>query len=1136
MFPNERGSKTMGTVTTPDRNRSAVAGTDRNSRSVNEAPGLQQQPLSASFAQERTWYWDRIAPNSPLYNVPLSLRISGALNIQALQRSLDLIVSRHEVLRTTYVLNKGSLSQVVQPSRPVELAVHDVPDVPSVKRIEAAQVIANRAARQSFDLTYDLMLRAALVRLSAEDHVAVFAMHHIASDGWSLGVFLRELSKAYAAYSTGSSPSLPDLPIQYQDFALSQRQSFQNGDFDSLMSYWKERLAGLPDAGHIMSDRPRPARQTFHGAREAIILGDSLVSAAVSLSQRSGASLFMTLLAVFQVLLHRYSGQDDIVVGFPIANRTQAETSDLIGCFANTLVFRGDLSGNPTFSELLARVRESALSDYEHQDLPYEKLLEALGTQQAVTGTTLFQSLFVFENAPMPLMKWPGLKLSRFNVHTGTAKFDLSIFLEQKDGLELSIEYNTDLFESTRVKQMLGHFQTLLQQVVAEPDRRIGSLRMLTDTEWRQIVVDWNQTQRAYPQKCVHELFEAQTLKTPDAPAILCRNEKLTYRQLNLRANSLATRLRSVGVTSGSKVAVLMERAPQMVVALLAVLKCGAAYLPLDPENPRDRLASLLRDSGAHAAITDGSAPSLPAELGLPVIQADDLAAIEGEAQIANVSSPATPDSLAYVIYTSGSTGSPKGVEVSHRGIARLIFGQDFVRFSSQMVFLQFSALWFDLSTLEIWGPLLHGGTCVLFPGRVATAHELGGVIRSHNVNTVWLTGSLFNAIIDEAPEALATVHKLVIGGEALSAPHVRRALKLLPNVELINGYGPTENTTFTSTYRIPQDIKQDAASISIGRPIANTTVYILDKYLQPVPVGVRGELYTGGPGISRGYLNRPELTAERFIANPFRDQQGEKLYRTGDTARYLSDGNIEFLGRVDDQVKIRGFRVELGEVEAAVSKCANVKAAAVIAHKESDGTSSLVAYVVPEGPQTLTVEALRGALVETLPGYMIPAQFVVVPSLPLLSSGKLNRRALDLPTARAAKTSTQPVASRNALEAELLKIWEQVLEVPSIGVRDDFFDLGGHSLKAVRMLAVIERTFGKRFDPSILLAAPTVEKLAAHLKQENFDSSLTGSKSFASPEITSACWTSLMPSSLQSTCKNAWSWHKHKAHSKVSR
>ena len=1048
-----------------------------------QAAALEEARIPLSFAQERFWYLDQLEPDNPAYNVPAAVRIEGPLNLEALRSALNAIVARHETLRSTFGFYEGQLRQTVSASGTVKVPVIDFGRLSERERESEIRRVVHAEVRCPFKISRDLMLRALLVRAAPDEHVLVLTMHHIAADGWSLGVLFRELSEAYTASCRGEPAGWCELPIRYGDFVKWQRDWLPENVFEPQLSYWKQRLSNLPDCQHVATDYPRPTQQSYVGALERIILPDPLVTSLSVLSQEEGASLFMTLLAAFQVLLGRYSGQDDVVVGTPIANRNRLEVDSLIGCFVNTLVLRADLSGPPTFRELLGRVREVALDAYDHQDLPFEKLVEALHLQRSLSRTPLFQSMFVLQNSPTQDFAHPQLKVTRYELDPGFAKFDLTILIEEKDGFEVALEYNTDLFESTMAKRMLGHYRTLLESAVKNPQKRISHLSILTDEERQKVVVEWNRTERPYPRMMVQQLFEAQVQRNPGAVALAFGAREWTYAELNRRANRIARELRRLGVGSQARVAIWAERSLEMVAGLLGILKAGAAYVPLDPLYPPERLEYVVKDAGAGIVLgpkhckdklQPGVTPLCLEALSRPAAdKSSENLGVEG----------ATPENIAYVMYTSGSTGSPKGVEIPHRGIVRLLFGVDFARFDDRQVFLQLAPVSFDASTFEIWGALLHGAKCVLFPGPVPAPLELGEVIRKHKVSTLWLTASFFNTIIEQAPEALSTVRQLLTGGEALSLPHMRRALELLPEVQLINAYGPTESTTFTSTYRIPRNLGP-VSSIPIGRPIANTEVYILDRYLQPQPVGAPGELYIGGEGLARGYWNRPDLTQENFIPHPFNPRRGALLYKSGDQARYLPDGNLEFMGRLDDQVKIRGFRIELGEIEAALRSHGTVRDAALVVGESEAGEKCLVAYVVPpQGP--LAVKELRAFLMRKIPEYMVPSHFVFLEKFPLTSGGKVDRQALRSTKALEASAARTPVSARNDLERQLLELWERVLGIRPLGIRDNFFDLGGHSLLAIRLFLEIEKVFNRRLRTATLLSAPTVEQMAACLGAE---------------------------------------------------
>ncbi len=936
-------------------------------------------PAPLSFAQQRLWFLNQMEPESPAYNQPKAIRLIGSLDVNALQKALDQIIARHEVLRTTFVSVDGMPLQVIADSRAVALPVIDLGAESEAARDAEVKRLLAETIRRPFDLSRDLMLRALLLRLHEAEHILLLVTHHIASDGWSTGVLHRELSALYQAFAAGEPPRLPELPVQYADFAVWQRQWLQGKTLDAQLAYWKKQLKLVP-ALELPSDRPRPLVQSFRGGRQFLVLSKDLSEGLKSLSRREGVTLFMILLAAFHTLLHRYTGQDDITVGSPIAGRTRAEIEGLIGFFVNTLVLRTDLSGNPSFRQLLDRVREVALGAYAHQDLPFEKLVEELQPERNLSHSPLFQVMFALQNVPRVAIELPGLTLSSMTVDSGTAKFDLFLSLhEETEALRGSLEYNTDLFDDATIHRMLNHFENLLKAVVANPDQRISGLALLTEGERHQVLVEWNATATDYPKdKPIHELFEAQAERSPDAVAVVFpltssghgKDKQLTYRELNIRANTLAHRLKKLGVGPEVRVGICVERSLEMVVGLLGILKAGGAYVPLDPAYPKERLAFMLEDAQVSVLLTqerlvkeliedrrskgDGDSRSSILDPRFQVICLDaDWELITKESE-ENPIGGATADTLAYLIYTSGSTGTPKGVEVLHRGIVRLLFGVDYVELNATGTFLQLAPLAFDASTLEIWGALLHGARLVLSPEKILTHQELSHIIQKQGVSTLWLTASLFNSVIDDVPDALSGIRQLLIGGEALSFPHVQRGLELLPSTQIINGYGPTESTTFTCCYRIPKQMDKAVTSVPIGRPITNTQVYLLDHQLNPVPIGVPGELYIGGDGLARGYLNQPELTAEKFIPDPFNNEVGARLYKTGDRARYLPDGNIEFLGRIDCQVKIRGFRIELGEIEAVLGQHPAVRQAVVLAREDVPGDLSaplgtgkrLVAYV----------------------------------------------------------------------------------------------------------------------------------------------------------------------------------------------
>jgi len=1039
--------------------------------------------LPLSFAQQRLWFLAQWEPNSVAYNMPVAVRLKGRLDAAALERSLFEILRRHEVLRTTYHDRAGQPFQKIAPHADGTLPKIDLTGKTVCDREQELSRILTEQASQPFDLTRDVLLRPCLIRIGDDDHVLLLTFHHIAADGWSLRVFFHELATLYGAFQAGRASPLRDLAFQYADYAVWQREYLCTTLQDEQLAYWKERLAGVSAVPILPANRPRPAAQTYHGARQSETLCLELTQSLEQFSHCEGVTLFMTLLAGLQTLLARCSGQEDIVVGSAIAGRNCVEVEPLIGFFVNTLVLRTDLSGNPTFRELLARVRDVALGAYAHQDLPFEKLVEELQPERNLSQTPLFQVMFVMQNELDDAWQLPGLETRPENVVTSTAKFDLTISVTVGDaGLQATLEYNTDLFEPSTIARLWRHFETLLCGIVANPDQRIYELPLLTAEERQQMLVEWNDTRTDCPARCVHELFEAQVSLTPESVAIVFRDQKMTYRELNAQANRWAHYLRRCGVGPDVPVGLCMERSLEMVVGLLAILKAGGAYVPLDPNDPSERLAFVLRDTQVSVVLTRRHlAAALPtSEIRLVFLDRDaELVVAEGQE---NPPSVTTSEDLAYIVYTSGSTGVPKGVCIPHRGIVRLVRGAMYAHFGADEVFLQFSPLAFDAATFEIWGALLNGAQLVVFPPGLPSLEELGQVIKDAGITTLWLTAGLFQEMVDRQLGCFRGLRQLLAGGDVLPVPHVQRVLQELPKCTLINGYGPTENTTFSCCYPM-HHANQVSGSVPIGRPIANTEAYVLDRHQQPVPVGVPGELYLGGDGLALGYLNRPELTAERFVPHPFRSDDGARLYRTGDWVQWLPDGNLLFLGRIDSQVKIRGFRVELGEVEAVLSRHPGLSQCAVVARGDRPGDKRLAAFGVPADPiAPPDSDELRRFLRQYLPDYMIPSTFTIQPHLPLTPNGKVDRQALIAAPLADVERRRRYVAAGDPSQLLLTQLWEDLLGIPQVGIRDDFFALGGHSLLAVRMLGRVEELCGVKIPVAALFADATIESLARTL------------------------------------------------------
>ncbi|HZE68262.1 MAG TPA: amino acid adenylation domain-containing protein [Pyrinomonadaceae bacterium] len=1045
------------------------------------------ETFPVSFAQQRLWFLAQLEPNNHSYNVPQTLRLKGVLNFNALEQTINAIIARHESLRTTFKAIDGQPVQIVSGAHEIKLLFADLKGLPEAEREGEARQLAIAEARRPFDLSRDHPLRAVLVRIEDDDHWLLLTMHHIVSDGWSMGILRRELSSIYEAIATNQRIDLSELPVQYADFAEWQREWLQGKVLEEQLGYWLKSLAGAPSVLKLPTDHPRPARQSFQGASLSLKLSQKLSRALGEFSQREGVTLFMTTLAAFQTLLFRYTGQEDIVVGTPIAGRNRVEIESLIGFFVNTLALRTNVSGNPTFRQLLGRVREVALGAYAHQDLPFEKLVEELNPERDVSHSPVFQVIFGMQNAPREMPTLSGLTITRVALASRTAKFDLTLFLsETASGLNCWLEYNTDLFEETTISRMLGHFERLLEGIVADPERPILQLPLLTNAERTQLLTERNGTHADFPREPIHKVFERQVELTPNSIAVVSETGQLSYVELDRRANQLAHYLRKLGVGPDDIVGLCVERSPEMLVGLLGILKAGGAYLPLDPAYPEDRLSFMLEDGGAKVLLTQEHLQErLPAHHAETIFIDRDWAAIAGERED-SPDSIGTAENLAYVMYTSGSTGKPKAVGITHPSVVRLVKNTNYIQFGPHEVFLQFAPLSFDASTFEIWGSLLNGGRLVVMPPGLVSLANLGEAVRQHGVTTLWLTSGLFQQMIETELESLRGVRQLLAGGDALSVPHVEQVARELKGCQLINGYGPTENTTFTCCYRVKPG-ERFAGSIPIGFPISNTQVYILDAQLEPVPIGVVGELYAGGAGLALGYLNDSALTAERFVPDPLSQHLGARLYRTGDLARYRADGSIEFLGRIDHQVKLRGHRIELGEIETALRQYPAVQDAVVTLHHAANGNKHLVGYVVADSNDSEfhMASELKGLLKKTLPDYMVPAYFVFLEKLPLTPSGKIDRRALPAPSGARPELEKAHIAPRDDLERRLAHIWERILGVQSVGIRDNFFDLGGHSLLAVRLVAEIEKELGQRLPLVSFFQDPSIEYLASLLRQD---------------------------------------------------
>ena len=1061
------------------------------------------QPLPSSFAQERLWFFDQLEEKSATYNVPQAVRMTGDLNVSALKQAIAKIIDRHEVLRTHFPSVDGKPIQVIDPEATLQIVEMNWQHLPQIDQELQVQNYIQQEVHTPFDLSQGPLVRVTLLQLAPQESILLITMHHIISDGWSIAVFVQELFALYQAYSQGKPNPLPELSIQYADYALWQRQWLTGKRQDKQLQYWQQQLAGAPCLLTLPNDHPRPPVQTHRGHTQTFALDKQLTQQLEKLSDDHGSTLFMTLLAAFAVLLFRYSGQDDILIGSPIANRNRPEIESLIGFFVNTLVLRTRLQGNPSFAQLLRQVREVTLEAYQHQDVPFEQVVEALQPERTLSYSPLFQVMFVLQNIPMCPLELPGVSLTPLRLQTQTAKFDLLLSMEQTEtGLVGLWEYSTDLFEAETIAQMAGHFQTLLVAIASNPQQTIGQLPLLKDKELHQILWEWNNTTTEYPQhKCIHQLFEEQVEKNPEAIAIVFKQQQLTYQELNQKANQLARYLQALGIKPEVLVGICVERSLEMMVGLLGILKAGGAYLPLDPTYPKDRLAYILSDSQVPVLLTQqhlvGSLPEHQASI---IYLDSDWTSIAQESEN-NLACEVTAENLAYIIYTSGSTGQPKGVSVAHKNLLNLVFWHQRVfEVNPSDRATQLAKIAFDASVWEIWPYLAAGASLFLVETELLSSPmQLQEWFVSKEVTITFLPTPLANELFAlEWPKNLA-LRIVLVGGDRLHQ---------LPTASLpfkvINNYGPTENTVVTSSGLII-GFGQDKTSPHIGRPIDNTHVYILDRYLQPLPIGVSGELHIGGAGLARGYLNRAELTKEKFIPNPFSNEAGTRLYKTGDLARYLPDGNIEFMGRLDHQVKIRGFRIELGEIEAVLNTYPSIQQAVVIATEEINSQKCLVAYLISTD-ESLTTNKLREFLRQKLPEYMIPSTFVVLEKLPLTPNGKIDRRALPLVeyqlTLRAQKEYIRP---RTGMEQTIADIFAAVLKVPAVGIHDNFFELGGHSLIATQVIDQLKQVFEVQLPLKTLFEYPTVAQLHQVLAQLTPVESLQQTSDLTLPTLTPA-------------------------------
>jgi surfactin family lipopeptide synthetase A len=1040
-----------------------------------------------SFAQEQIWLHAQLVPGIPIYNEPVTIHRHGPLDVQALERALTEIVRRHESWRTGFGLDNGEPVQIIQPATPVMLPVVDLSQMPASERESEARRLAREDALRPLDLTQAPLFHALLVRFSDTEHRLFLTLHHIIFDGYSIyRVLLPELAALYSAFSEGKEPELDELSVQHSDFARWEREWLsRNGRLSSQLAYWRKQLSGNLSVAQLPYDLARPAVQSYRGGIQAVALCKDLADSLKLLSRHEGATLFMTLLAGFAALLHRYSSQDDVLIGTVSSGRKRSELEGLLGYFLNPVVLRSDISGDPTFRELLRRTRDVTLDALSNDDAPFTQVVNAVHPNRSLSFNPLFQVLFTLE-PPLPETQdgWR-VMLTQSEVDTGISKFDLCLELDDRpSGIVGRFKYSTDLFEAETIARMAEHFTTLLHGMAANPEQRISELPMLAEMERKQVSVTWNDTGAEYPADlCLHQLFTAQASRTPDAEAVVAGHEHLTYGTLNRKSDELAAHLRKLGIGLETPVGLYFEPSSEMIVGTLAVLKAGGACVPLDPSYPPDRLASLLQDTQLRVVLTQRSLRSQLPTHNLEVLRLDsDWNNIEEES-LEPIPNECKPANLAYLIYTSGSTGKPKGVEITHQNLVHSTHARSLYYGSDAGRFLLLSSFAFDSSLVGILGTLCRGGALVMTPGPLrANLPQLAQLVAQHQISHLLCVPSLYSLLLEQAkPGQLASLRVSIVAGESCPVELVQRHYELLPKATLFNEYGPTEAAVWSTVYRcVPA---QPAKIVPIGRPIPNARVYVLDRYLNLLPVGVPGELYVGGPGVARGYWKRPTETAERFIPDSFSLTRAARLYKTGDLVRYLADGNLEFLGRLDHQVKLRGFRIELEEIEAAIAEYKGVRQAVVeLAGKDSSGTQ-LTAYVLPSNRSEFDTEDLRRFLGRKLPEAMVPSAYVLLDSLPLTPNGKIDRQALPGPSQPILKAKV--ASSDIALESKLVGIWESVLDKPGIGVTDNFFDLGGHSLLVAKLLLRIEKEFGWGLSMADVFRAPTVRQLAALLSRQ---------------------------------------------------
>ncbi|WP_244175563.1 non-ribosomal peptide synthetase [Xenorhabdus vietnamensis] len=1073
-------------------------------------PANRHRPLPLSFAQQRLWFLSQIDPAaSQAYHLPVILRLTGQLNRNALKASLDHLIARHESLRTRFMLVEGHPCQHIDPADTgFALSCHDLRQLDPALHTHRITELADTEAQAPFDFAQGPLMRGQLLQLTDEEHVLLLTLHHIITDGWSVGVLVQELGTFYRTFLDGHHDPLPPLPIQYADYAVWQHEQLKEASFIEQRDFWCAQLEGAPALLALPTDRPRPAVQTYAGGQISFHLDASLLASLKELGQRHNSTLFMTVLTAWSIVLARLSGQDDIVIGTPVANRPHQELEGLIGFFVNTLALRVTFNDDLCVADLFAQVRERALAAYAHQDLPFEQVVEALQPERSLSYSPVFQVMLALNNTPAQELTLPGLQLTTIEQARRGAHFDLTLSLsETETGLVGDLEYATDLFNAATIERIIGYLTNILMAMVADEKQLVATLPMLPEAERQQLLVNFNTTQADFPQDAlIHQLFEAQAAQRPNATAAVYEGQTLSYGELNRRANCLAHHLIALGVRPDDRVAICIERRLEMIVGLLGILKAGGAYVPLDPAYPAERLAYMLEDATPVILLTHtAQADKLPSDI--PTVLLDDVLDnvlvddVLVEDQLINNQKTNNPDAqalgltsrhLAYVIYTSGSTGQPKGVMIEHRNVLRLVINNGIADISPDDCIAHCANISFDAATWEVWAGLVHGARILLIPEKLLLQPtSFGQYLSSESTSVLFLTTALFNQYVNLIAPSLSGLRYVLFGGEQADTHSAIRLKAEHPPTHLLNMYGPTEATTFATVYEIPfmedENVK-GGRKIPIGHPISNTRIYILDRQGQPVPLGVTGEIYIAGAGVARGYLNRPELTTERFLTDPFSSESGARMYKTGDLARWLPDGNIEYLDRNDFQVKLRGFRIELGEIEIQLRQCHGVREAVVLAredtsHENTTGQKRLVAYLLPQAGVELVPTELRQQLTQHLAEYMLPSAFVILDAFPLTSNGKLNRQALPAPdpSAIVVRSYEEPIGET---ETALAQIWQNLLGLEQIGRHDHFFELGGHSLLIVSLIEEL-RNIGWKLDVRSVFSVPVLTDMAQAIQRD---------------------------------------------------